>query len=328
MNKKNDMILITGSAGFIGYHIATKLLERGEKVIGVDNHCDYYDINLKEARYKNLCKYSNYIHYRFDIENYRNLETIFDKYQIKNILNLAAQAGVRHSIQEPKKFIDSNILGFSNLLELCKDKDINHLVYASSSSVYGSNKKIPFSVNDSVDHPVSTYAMTKKTNELMAHVYSHLYKIPTTGLRYFTVYGPYGRPDMAMYKFTESIINKKEIDVYNFGKHRRDFTYISDIVEATIKILDRPPKENSDVPWKIYNIGNNKTIDLNYFISLIEDELGIKAIKNFLPLQKGDTYETFANIDGLISEFNYRPKITIEMGVKKFIDWYKEFHKL
>ena len=200
--------------------------------------------------------------------------------------------------------------------------------FGSSSSVYGSNKKIPFSVNDSVDHPVSTYAMTKKTNELMAHVYSHLYKIPSTGLRYFTVYGPYGRPDMAMYKFTESIINKKEIDVYNFGKHRRDFTYISDIVEATIKILDRPPKENSDVPWKIYNIGNNKTIDLNYFISLIEDELGIKAIKNFLPLQKGDTYETFANIDGLISEFNYRPKITIEMGVKKFIDWYKEFHKL
>jgi UDP-glucuronate 4-epimerase len=322
------MILITGSAGFIGFHLAKKILEKDETVIGIDNLNDYYNVKLKQSRLNELLKFKKYQHYKIDLENMSDLSDIFKKYKPDKVVNLAAQAGVRHSIQEPKKFIDSNILGFSNLLELCKDKDINHLVYASSSSVYGSNKKIPFSVNDSVDHPVSTYAMTKKTNELMAHVYSHLYKIPTTGLRYFTVYGPYGRPDMAMYKFTESIINKKEIDVYNFGKHRRDFTYISDIVEATIKILDHPPKKNSDVPWKIYNIGNNKTIDLNYFISLIENELGTKAIKNFLPLQKGDTYETFANIDELISDFNYRPKISIEMGVKKFIDWYKEFHKL
>lgn len=338
--KNNKSVLVTGSAGFIGAHLVESLLKRGDHVVGIDNHNDYYDQSLKEARVERFIDHKNYNHHRISIEELDLLKEVFKSYEIHDVVNLAAQAGVRHSIEFPKLFIETNIMGFQNILELSSQFGINHLVYASSSSVYGANQKTPYSVTDSVDHPVSNYAMSKKSNELMAHVYSHLYNLPTTGLRYFTVYGPFGRPDMAMYKFTENIINGNEIEVYNHGKHKRDFTYISDIIEGTIKALDNPPvKRNADqtsrngqnkigAPSSIFNIGNNKTVELEYFISLIEKELGIKAKIKYLPMQKGDTLETFADIDDFIEKFNYRPSIDIETGVKKFIDWYKGFYKL
>ena len=340
MNQKNNkIVLVTGSAGFIGAHLVESLLKRGNYVVGIDNHNDYYDQNLKEARVKRFIDHRNYNHHRISIEDLDSLQEVFKSYEIHDVVNLAAQAGVRHSIEFPKLFIETNIMGFQNILELSHQFEINHLVYASSSSVYGANQKTPYSVADSVDRPVSNYAMSKKSNELMAHVYSHLYNLPTTGLRYFTVYGPFGRPDMAMYKFTENIINGNEIEVYNHGKHKRDFTYISDIIEGTIKALDNPPnKKNTNrtssndqnkisAPSSIFNIGNNKTVELEYFISLIEKELGIKAKIKYLPMQKGDTLETFADIDDFIEKFNYRPSVDIETGVKKFIDWYKGFYK-
>lgn len=334
------MILVTGSAGFIGYHLSEQLLKIGKNVIGVDNHNDYYDINLKEARLSNLLKYKNYSHNKIDIENRQAIRELFEKYNFKFVVNLAAHAGVRYSMQEPRKFLETNIIGFQNILELSKEFNVEHLVYASSSSVYGSNSKMPFSTEHAANHPISVYAMTKTSNELLAHVYSNLYGLPTTGLRYFTVYGPYGRPDMAMFKFTKKIVNEEAIDVYNHGIHKRDFTYISDIVSATISILFKPasidnswssvsPKANtSNSPWRIYNVGNNKMIELKYFIELIESNLGKKAKKNFLPLQPGDVENTFADISDLSKDFGFISKVAIEEGVKNFVKWYKDFYKV
>ena len=334
------MFLVTGSAGFIGYHLSMSLLETGNRVIGIDNHNDYYDPNLKELRLKNLQKYDNYSHNRIDIENYSSLEKIFSSTSIKYVINLAAQAGVRYSIEEPKKFINTNILGFQNLIDLSKRNKVQHFVYASSSSVYGSNSKMPFSTEHAANHPISVYAMTKTSNELLAHVYSYLYHLPTTGLRYFTVYGPYGRPDMAMFKFTEKILKGETIDIYNDGNHKRDFTFVSDIVDATIEIINKPaladpnwssdnPKSNSsNVPWKIYNIGNNKMIDLKYFIELIETNTGKKAKRNFLPIQAGDVENTYADMSDISKDFDFKPKVSIEEGVKEFVQWYKDFYGL
>ena len=333
-------ILVTGSAGFIGSHLTLQLLNKGNTVIGIDNHNSYYDISLKESRLKKFLNHKNYIHNKINIDDAVKLEIIFKENKFDIVVNLAAEAGVRHSILNPKTFIKSNIIGFHNILDLCKVYNISHLVYASSSSVYGSNSKIPFSVEDSVAHPISTYAMTKRSNELLAHVYSHLYNIPTTGLRFFTVYGPYGRPDMALFKFVEKILKGETLEIYNNGNHKRDYTYIDDIVDATIKIMGSPAKCNnewsssnpslgsSSAPWKIYNIGNSRMVELNYFVKLIEDTLDIKAKKLFLPMQPGDVENTFANIDNLTSDFNFEPKVKIEEGVKKFIEWYRDYYKI
>ncbi len=304
-------ILVTGSAGFIGSMLSLKLLERGDEIVGIDNHNDYYDPKIKEERLKKLEKYSNYKHFRIDLCDQKNLENIFQDYKPKKVVNLAAQAGVRYSLQNPLAYINSNILGFANILENCRHHNVKHLVYASTSSVYGSNTKMPFSENDSANHPLSVYAASKKSNELMAHTYSHLYKLPTTGLRFFTVYGPWGRPDMALFKFTKAILEGKTIDVFNHGKHTRDFTYIDDIVEGVIKTLDhtatknvdwesdRPDPASSEAPWCIYNIGNNKPVQLMDYIGALEKFLGKKAKINFLPLQPGDVPDTFASVKNL-----------------------------
>ena len=297
--------IVTGSAGFIGSSVCIKILEKGDRVLGIDNHNDYYDPKIKEARYERLNKFSNYEHFRIDLSDQKNLEEIFKNYKTQVVVNLAAQAGVRYSIEKPLAYINSNIVGFANILENCRKYKIEHLVYASTSSVYGANTKMPFSEHDSVNHPLSVYAASKKSNELMAHAYSHLYELPTTGLRFFTVYGPWGRPDMALFKFTKSILNEKPIDVFNNGNHTRDFTYIDDIVEGLIKTLDNPAKSNSNwdsfnpdpatskAPWRIYNIGNNKPVKLMDYIYALEKALGKKAKLNFLPLQPGDVPDTF-----------------------------------
>lgn len=331
-------ILVTGSAGFIGSATCLKLLDRGDTVIGVDNHSDYYDPALKEDRLKRHLGHPNYTHFRLNISNTQIIEQLFQEHDFDNVIHLAAQAGVRYSIENPLSFIDSNILGFANILEGCRAKKITHLVYASSSSVYGANTKIPFSTQDSVDHPVSLYAATKKSNELMAHSYSHLYNIPSTGLRFFTVYGPWSRPDMAMFKFTKAILEKRPIPIYNGGKHKRDFTYIDDVVEGLIKVLDQPPSTDirwdsdapdpskSKAPWKIYNIGNNTPIELMSYIEAIENALGLGAEKEYLPKQPGDVDETYADTDDLMRDISYRPKTNIEVGVKNFVDWYKKYY--
>ena len=297
-------VLVTGSAGFIGSSLTMYLLERGDKVVGIDNHNDYYDPSLKEARVNRFIDHPNYTHIRMDIRDRDIVDSLFKKNQFDSVVNLAAQAGVRYSIENPSAYIDSYIVGFANILEACRHNKVKHLVYASSSSVYGSNSKTPFSVHDNVDHPVSLYAATKKANELMAHSYSHLYNLPTTGLRFFTVYGPWDRPDMALQKFTKSILSGKKIKVFNFGKHRRDFTYIDDIVKGVIHVLDEPAKANeswnsslpdpatSNAPWRIYNIGNNSPIELMDYIMAIENALKIKANKELLPLQPGDVIDT------------------------------------
>ena len=333
-------ILVTGSAGFIGSHLTLQLLDEGNTVIGIDNHNSYYDVSLKEARLKNFLNHENYTHNKINIEDNADLEIIFKKNKFDIVVNLAAQAGVRHSILNPQEFIKSNIIGFHNILDLSNVYNVGHLVYASSSSVYGSNSKIPFSVEDSVAHPISTYAMTKRSNELLAHVYSHLYNIPTTGLRFFTVYGPYGRPDMALFNFSNKIINNEPIDIFNKGNHKRDFTYISDVVEAIIKIIDKPPKGNKDwpntdtllgsskAPWRIYNVGNSNMVELKYFIELIEKAFNKTAIKNYVEKQPGDIEDTHADINELINDFNFKPKVSIDEGIKKFVDWYKDFYKL
>ena len=332
-------ILITGTAGFIGSMLSLKLLERGDEVIGIDNHNDYYDIKIKNDRVKLLIEFKNYTHNKLDISNKNDLDNIFEKYKPEKVVNLAAQAGVRYSIQNPIIYVTSNILGFANILENCKNHKINHLVYASTSSVYGSNTKMPFSENDCANHPLSVYAASKKSNELMAHSYSYLYKIPTTGLRFFTVYGPWGRPDMALFKFTKAILDEKPIDVFNFGNHTRDFTYIDDIVEGVVKILDNPSTVNSkwdsnlpdpstsNAPWRIYNIGNNEPVKLMDYIDALEKALGKKAKVNFLPLQQGDVKDTFASVDKLIEEFKYKPKTSVVEGVFKFIKWYKKYYR-
>jgi len=333
-------ILVTGSAGFIGSELCLRLLNKGEKVIGLDNHNNYYDPKIKLARLSRFIKNKNYKHYKIDINDKKKLRKIFEIHKPDYIVNLAAQAGVRYSIKNPEAYINSNILGFFNILENCRFFKIKHLVYASSSSVYGLNSKIPFSEHDSADHPLSVYAATKRSNEILAHSYSHLFNIPSTGLRFFTVYGPWGRPDMALFKFTKSIIMNKEIEVYNFGRHTRDFTYIDDIIDGIIKVLKSPPKYNknwnsfksdlatSRAPWKIYNIGNNKPIKLIKYINSIEKVLNKKAKIKFTKIQSGDLKDTNADISELTKKFKYKPKISVYSGVKKFIDWYKNYYQV
>ena len=328
-------VLVTGSAGFIGSALSIRLLDRGDEVIGIDNHNDYYDPILKEARLSRHDKHPNYFHIRIDIGNKKEVESLFKKYQFDGVVNLAAQAGVRYSIENPMSYINSNIVGFTHILEGCRHNNVSHLVYASSSSVYGSNTKMPFSIHDNVDHPLSLYAASKKANELMAHTYSHLYDLPTTGLRFFTVYGPWGRPDMALFKFTKAMLAGEKIQVFNYGKHLRDFTYIDDIVEGIIRVLDKPaipnPNWNSDnpdagsskAPWRVYNIGNNAPVKLLDYIAAIENELGVKAIKELLPLQPGDVPDTYADVDDLVSEFDYKPSMQVKKGVALFAKWYK-----
>ncbi len=334
------MIIVTGSAGFIGSSLCIKLLERGDKLVGIDNHNNYYDPKIKEARLERLLKYPNYNHYRVDISEKKKLDDIFNAHKPMCVVNLAAQAGVRYSMENPLAYINSNVVGFAQILENCRYHNVKHLVYASTSSVYGANKKIPFSENDSVNHPLSIYAASKKSNELMAHTYSYLYKLPTTGLRFFTVYGPWGRPDMALFKFTKAILEEKPIEVYNHGNHTRDFTYIDDIVRGIIKTLDTPPTSNSNwnanqpdpatslAPWRIYNIGNNKPIKLMDYIDILEKILNKKAKINFLPLQPGDVADTYASTNLLKEKFNYNPSISVSEGITNFVNWYKEYYQL
>jgi UDP-glucuronate 4-epimerase len=332
--------LVTGAAGFIGYSLCESLLKRGDSVIGVDNHNDYYDPSLKHARSERLKVYSNYKHYKLDLSNQQAVSDIFKKYKIKNVVNLAAQAGVRYSLKKPLAYINSNIVGFAHILENCRNHNVQHLVYASTSSVYGANTKMPFSENHNTNHPLSVYAASKKSNELMAHTYSYLYQLPTTGLRFFTVYGPWGRPDMSLFKFTKNILEQKPIEVYNSGKHSRDFTYIDDIVYGLIKTIDnsatidfnwnsdQPNPASSKAPWRIYNIGNCQPINLMDYIKALEKELGLKAEIKFLPLQDGDVLDTHANIEKLKNKFDYNPSTDLNVGISNFIKWYKHFYKI
>ena len=333
-------ILVTGSAGFIGSMLSIRLLERGDEVVGIDNHNNYYDPKIKEARLERLIKYTNYKHYKTDLNDNKKLSEIFKIHKFQKVVNLAAQAGVRYSIENPLAYINSNIVGFTHVLENCRQHKVEHLVYASTSSVYGSNTKMPFSEHDSANHPLSIYAASKKSNELMAHSYSHLFQLPTTGLRFFTVYGPWGRPDMALFKFTKAILEEKPIDVFNHGKHTRDFTYIDDIVEGVIKTLNVPATINDDwksdlpdpasskAPWRIYNIGNNKPVKLMDYIDALEQTLEKKAKINFLPLQPGDVPDTYANVDNLKEKFNYKPSTSVINGVAEFVKWYKYYYKI
>lgn len=330
-------VLVTGSAGFIGSSLTLRLLGRGDTVIGVDNHNDYYDPAIKEARLARHADHPNYTHLRMDIADQAAVEALFTKHKPQRVVNLAAQAGVRYSIENPLAYINSNIVGFAHILEGCRHHGVEHLVYASSSSVYGANKTMPFSIHHNVDHPLSLYAASKKANELMAHTYSHLYKLPTTGLRFFTVYGPWGRPDMALFKFTKAILAGEKIPVFNFGRHRRDFTYIDDIVEGLIRVLDRPATANleckgsdpspgsSEAPWRIYNIGNNHPVELMDYIHAIEKALRKKAEMEMLPLQPGDVQNTWADVDDLIQQFEYKPNTQVEQGVANFVDWYLSY---
>ena len=333
-------ILVTGTAGFIGHALAIRLLARGDEVIGVDNLNDYYDVRLKEARLGQLTRHENFTDVRVSLEDREALDSVFRDHKPSRVVNLAAQAGVRYSLTHPHAYIDSNIVGFLNILENCRNLEIEHLVYASSSSVYGANTRMPFSTHDNVDHPVSLYAASKKANELMAHTYSHLYSIPTTGLRFFTVYGPWGRPDMALFIFTRNILAGKPIDVFNFGECRRDFTYIDDIVEGVVRVIDRVPQPNASwdgaqpdpasslAPYRLYNIGNNQPVKLTTFIELLETELGRKAEKNLLPLQPGDVPATYADVDDLMADVGFRPAMPIEEGIRRFVAWYREYYRI
>ncbi|MBF2080352.1 MAG: NAD-dependent epimerase [Synechococcales cyanobacterium T60_A2020_003] len=333
-------VLVTGAAGFIGFHVALRLLEAGVTVVGVDNLSDYYDVQLKRDRLAQLEPYPNFTFQKLDLSDRPAAEALFSDYAPNRIIHLAAQPGVRYSLENPHAYVDSNLTGFVNVLEGCRHGNVEHLVYASSSSVYGANRTMPFSIHHNVDHPVSLYAATKKANELMAHTYSHLYRIPTTGLRFFTVYGPWGRPDMALFKFTKAILDGKSIDVYNYGKMRRDFTYVDDIADGVVRVLDHVPVPNEDwsgyqpdpgssnAPYRIYNIGNNQSVELLRFIEVLETELGIPARKNLLPLQPGDVLETYADIDDLVRDVGYRPQTSIEEGIPQFIAWYREYYNL
>lgn len=320
-------ILITGCAGFIGYHLAKKLLDLGCEVTGYDNMNDYYDVTLKLERIRLLHEYKNYNYIQGDLVDAQLLKNVFRKVEPQIVVNLAAQAGVRYSIENPEAYMQSNIIGFFNILECCRNYPVYHLIYASSSSVYGANKKVPFSVEDRVDNPVSLYAATKKSNELMAHCYSKLYDIPSTGLRFFTVYGPMGRPDMAYFKFAEKIMKNETIQIYNNGDMLRDFTYIDDIVHGVKEILNNPPPKNEDeVSYKIYNIGNNHPVKLMDFIEYLEINLERKARKEYLPMQPGDVYQTFADVTELINDFEFKPDIDIKEGIKRFAKWFKEYY--
>lgn len=332
-------ILVTGAAGFIGFHLSKRLLTLGYHVIGADNLNEYYDVRLKQDRLKLLEKNKNFKFYKIDLTNRDKVNEIFKTKTIKIVVNLAAQAGVRYSLENPHSYIDSNLVGFMNILEACRQYGVEHFIYASSSSVYGANRSIPFSSNDSVDHPVSLYAATKKANELMAHTYSHLFNIPATGLRFFTVYGPWGRPDMAYFSFTKNIIEEKTIKVFNNGEMRRDFTFIDDIVEGIIRLLNHPPKYNENwdrqnpipsssyAPYKIYNIGSNQPIKLMDFIHSLENLIGKKAKIEFAPMQPGDVKETYADISDLQTDVGFYPKTSIDQGLSQFVDWYKAYNK-
>jgi UDP-glucuronate 4-epimerase len=327
--RKNQICLITGGAGFIGFHLSKRLLEHGLAVIGFDNLNDYYDVNLKHSRLKILKDFDNYSFIKGDLANKDEVEEVFNTYHPAIVINLGAQAGVRYSIENPDAYIQSNIIGFFNIMEACRHNKVEHLVYASSSSVYGANKKIPFSTEDKVDNPVSLYAATKKSNELMAYTYSHLYGIPATGLRFFTVYGPYGRPDMAYYSFTKAILEGKPIKVFNHGDMYRDFTYIDDIVTGIVNILPNPPKKDDNgVPYKLYNIGNNKPEKLMDFIQTLEQCLGKEAIKEYFPMQPGDVYQTYADVTDLMNDFDFKPDTPISIGLAKFVEWYREYYKV
>ena len=330
-------VLVTGSAGFIGSALTLRLLARGDSVIGIDNHNDYYDPALKEARLARHADHPNYTHIRLSLEDREGIKELFATHKPERVVNLGAQAGVRYSLENPLAYIDSNLVGFGHILEGCRHNNVEHLVYASSSSVYGSNTKMPFSVEDNVNHPVSLYAATKKANELMAHTYSHLYKLPTTGLRFFTVYGPWDRPDMALQKFAKAIMAGEPIQLYNYGNHRRDFTYIDDIVEGIIRVLDKPAQPNEDwqsdkpdsgssnAPWRVYNIGSNNPVELNTYVAELEKALGKKAQKELLPLQPGDVPDTFADVDALVNDFDYKPTTKVAQGIAKFAEWFKEY---
>jgi len=333
-------IIVTGAAGFIGSRLSAELLAQGHIVTGIDNLNDYYDVSLKEARLDQIKGHPNFHFAAVDIADKESMQRIFSDFKPQRVVNLAAQAGVRYSLENPHSYVEANIVGFLNILEGCRHNSVEHLVFASSSSVYGLNTKLPFSVKDNVDHPISMYAATKKSNELMAHVYSHLFNVPATGLRFFTVYGPWGRPDMAPFKFTKNILKGEPIDLYNYGKHRRDFTYIDDIVGGVVRILDKvakpdpswsgesPNPSSSSAPFKVYNIGNNQPIELMHYIRVIEEYLGVKAKVNMLPLQPGDVEATFADIDELVRDADFRPATSVEQGIAAFIDWYKSYYAI
>jgi len=332
-------ILVTGSAGFIGHALSLRLLQRGDEIVGIDNLNDYYDVNLKQDRLSHLTANPNFVNLQCNLEDAESIASAFENHKPQRVVNLAAQAGVRYSLESPQTYISSNLVGFINILEGCRYHDVEHLVYASSSSVYGINSSMPFSVHNNVDHPISLYAATKKANELIAHSYSHLFALPTTGLRFFTVYGPWGRPDMALFKFTRAMLADQPIDVFNFGKHKRDFTYIDDIVEGIIRTLDNvavannnwdsanPDPATSSAPYRIYNIGSNNPVDLMAYIEILEKCLGKTAQKNLLPLQAGDVPETYADVDALIADIDYKPVTKVEDGIAKFVEWYKDYYR-
>ena len=333
-------ILVTGAAGFIGYHVARRLLERGEAVLGLDNLNDYYDVRLKQARLAQLKPFKKFQFQKLDLVNRKGTAALFARRKFRRVVHLAAQAGVRYSLVNPHAYTDGNVTGFLNVLEGCRRAKVEHLVYASSSSVYGGNTRMPFSVHDNVDHPVSLYAATKKANELMAHAYAHLYGIPCTGLRFFTVYGPWGRPDMALFLFTKAILAGKPIDVYNHGRMQRDFTYIDDIVEGVVRALDRPAAPDpawsgetpnhatSSAPYRLYNIGNHQPAELLRFIEILEEALGKTARKNFLPMQAGDVPATYADVQDLSNDVGFKPDTPLEEGIKKFVEWYRSYYKV
>ena len=320
-------VILTGAAGFIGSHLAKRLLETGVEVVGIDNINDYYDVSLKYHRLSLLEKYENFTFIRCDISNKDELTGIFEDHKAEVVINLAAQAGVRYSIENPQVYIDSNVIGFFNILEACRNNPVKHLVYASSSSVYGNSDKIPFSVDDRVDNPISLYAATKKSNELMAYTYSHLFGIPATGLRFFTVYGPAGRPDMAYFSFTKKILAGEPIKLFNYGELERDFTYVDDIVEGIMNIIPTVPEEKNGARAKVYNIGNNKPVALKEFVAALEEAIGVKAKIEYLPMQPGDVYRTYADISELEKDFGFRPQTDIRTGLKKFAEWYKDYYK-
>ncbi len=340
MSERPSTILVTGTAGFIGFHVAMRLLDRGDHVIGLDNINDYYDVRLKEARLAQLKPRERFTFVKLDLANRQGMKDLFGNQPVRRVVHLAAQAGVRYSLVNPHAYTESNIEGFMNILEGCRHNQIEHLVYASSSSVYGGNTHMPFSIHDNVDHPVSLYAASKKANELMAHCYAHLYRLPCTGLRFFTVYGPWGRPDMALFIFTKAILEGKPIEVFNQGKMRRDFTYIDDIVEGIIRTLDRPATVNpswsgnqpdpgtSSAPARLYNIGNHQPVELLHFIEVLEKALGKKAEKNLLPIQPGDVPATYADIDDLTKDVGFKPSTPIEVGISRFVEWYREFYRV
>ena len=333
-------ILVTGAAGFIGSALIIRLLERGDEVVGIDNLNDYYDVNLKLARLERLRDYKRFKFIKLEISDRTAVEELFVREKFQRVMHLAAQAGVRYSITNPHAYIDSNIIGFMNILEGCRYNAVEHLAYASSSSVYGANTNMPFSIHNNVDHPVSLYAASKKANELMAHTYSHLYKLPTTGLRFFTVYGPWGRPDMSLFMFTRNILEGKPIDVFNYGNHRRDFTYIDDIVEGVIRVIDKTAQANASwasenpdpgtslAPYRVYNIGNNNPVNLLAFIETLEKCLGKEAKKNLLPLQPGDVPDTYADVSDLVNDLGYKPGTLLETGIRNFVEWYKNFYRI